>query len=62
MYGGNCQGSKDFKTFYLTQKTKPLEMTKNAQQNLDKETASDDGGLGEDDDFQDECIDVVKEL
>lgn len=24
IYGGNCHGSKDFKTFYFTQKTVPM--------------------------------------
>ncbi len=26
-YGGNCTGSKDFKTFYFTQKTIPKDQT-----------------------------------
>ena len=35
-YGGNCQGSKDFKTFYFTQKT----LNDKQQREFDKETAS----------------------
>ena len=50
VYGGNCQGSKDFKTFYFTQKT-----LKN--QHLEKDTASEEGLQEED--FGDDCVDIA---
>jgi hypothetical protein len=51
IYGGNCSGSKDFKTFYFTQKT-----LKGGVAQVEKETASDEE-LGEGDG---EPIDIVK--
>jgi hypothetical protein len=52
IYGGSCSGSKDFKTFYFTQKT----LKHGAAARVEKETASDEE-LGEGDG---EPIDIVK--
>jgi hypothetical protein len=34
IYGGNCQGSKDFKTFYFTQKTVALDSQQHQNANI----------------------------
>lgn len=51
IYGGNCKGSNEFKTFYFTQKTAGIKGN-----NGDKETAS------EEDCDNGEYIDVVEDL
>ena len=53
IYGGQCQGSKNFKTFYFTQKAKNQEGEDGKKS--DRDTASEDCDNGE-------YVDVVQDL
>ena len=54
IYGGACSGSKDFKTFYFTQKPKADQKEKHGDK-FERDTASEDCDNGE-------YVDVVEDL
>ena len=65
IYGGSCSGSKDFKTFYFTQKTidgKNRPETPISQSNQQLNNNNFERDTANSDDFSDECVDTVDEL
>lgn len=54
IYSGQCQGSKDFKTFYFTQKT-----IKEGKQGAPNKEIK---GVQDEDDFDQEYVDTVEDL